>query len=195
MAQQKHISFLPVHLVPVAHPFWLLPSVTFQMAFLEPHIWTAIQPAHLPALASSMHLNLHSSNQVDYPGLRRSRNRQTQALHAHTYASANLTWAISDIHPGLVQVLRTTWLRQMANKMAYYNKPKFATNEAMLAGRLHTWLPGGSIPWRPMSVSRVCSPSRAQQIRFDQSGPVWRPADLRSGFQQPLGALPLQALD
>ncbi|KAK9866926.1 hypothetical protein WJX84_006747 [Apatococcus fuscideae] len=62
-----------------------------------------------------------------------------------------------------VQVLRTTWLRQMANKMAYYNKPKFATNEAMLAGRLHTWLPG----WQDASISFIQSGGYAitQQVK------------------------------
>lgn len=45
-----------------------------------------------------------------------------------------------------VQILRTTWLRSMANKMAYHDKAKFATVDAMLAGRLHTWLPGASPP-------------------------------------------------
>ncbi|KAK9805237.1 hypothetical protein WJX72_008092 [[Myrmecia] bisecta] len=41
-----------------------------------------------------------------------------------------------------VQVLRAEWLRQMANKMAYYDKDKYATDDARRIGRLHTYLPG-----------------------------------------------------
>lgn len=41
-----------------------------------------------------------------------------------------------------VQVLKSVPLRQMANKMAYYNKEKYATDDAMRIGRLHTHLPG-----------------------------------------------------
>lgn len=41
-----------------------------------------------------------------------------------------------------VSVLKTEGLRMAANKMAYFNKEKFATNDAMKIGRLHTHLPG-----------------------------------------------------
>lgn len=41
-----------------------------------------------------------------------------------------------------VQVLKSVGLRQMANKMAYFNKDKYATDDAMRIGRLHTHLDG-----------------------------------------------------
>jgi pimeloyl-ACP methyl ester carboxylesterase len=41
-----------------------------------------------------------------------------------------------------VQVLRTVALRQMANKMAYADKQRYATDDAMRVGRLHTHMPG-----------------------------------------------------
>ena len=41
-----------------------------------------------------------------------------------------------------VQVLRSVPLRQLANKMAYYDVEKFATDDAMRVGRLHTFVPG-----------------------------------------------------
>lgn len=41
-----------------------------------------------------------------------------------------------------VQVLKSVGLRQMANKMAYYDKDTFATDDAMRIGRLHTHLDG-----------------------------------------------------
>lgn len=41
-----------------------------------------------------------------------------------------------------VQFLRTTFLRNSANKLAYHDKEQFATNDAMLIGRLHTCCPG-----------------------------------------------------
>ncbi len=44
--------------------------------------------------------------------------------------------------PGECQVLRQEWLRQAANKIAYYDKERFATRDALLVGRLHTYLPG-----------------------------------------------------
>jgi hypothetical protein len=37
-----------------------------------------------------------------------------------------------------VEVLRTKPLREMANQMSYYNKEKYATQDALLIGRLHT---------------------------------------------------------
>ena len=40
-----------------------------------------------------------------------------------------------------VQVLRAEWLRRMANQMAYLDKTKYATEDAMLIGRLHTHQP------------------------------------------------------
>jgi hypothetical protein len=41
-----------------------------------------------------------------------------------------------------VQVLKSVPLRSMANQMAYFDKEKFATEDAMRIGRLHTHLPG-----------------------------------------------------
>ena len=43
-----------------------------------------------------------------------------------------------------VQVLKSVALRQMANKMAYFDKVKYATDDAMRIGRLHTHAPGWS---------------------------------------------------
>eukprot|EP01025_Chloroclados_australasicus_P009337 TRINITY_DN13583_c0_g5_i1.p1 TRINITY_DN13583_c0_g5~~TRINITY_DN13583_c0_g5_i1.p1 ORF type:complete len:366 (-),score=16.79 TRINITY_DN13583_c0_g5_i1:212-1216(-) len=40
-----------------------------------------------------------------------------------------------------IKVLKSEWLRQSANQMAYYDKEQFATNDAMNIGRLHTYLP------------------------------------------------------
>lgn len=41
-----------------------------------------------------------------------------------------------------VQVLKTIPLRQYANQMAYHDDATYATNDALLCGRLHTHLPG-----------------------------------------------------
>ena len=41
-----------------------------------------------------------------------------------------------------VQVLKSVGLRQMANKMAYFDKGRYATDDAMRIGRLHTHLDG-----------------------------------------------------
>ncbi|CAL8469332.1 g8873 [Coccomyxa elongata] len=41
-----------------------------------------------------------------------------------------------------VQVLKSVPLRNMANKMAYYDKERLATEDALRIGRLHTFLPG-----------------------------------------------------
>ena len=37
-----------------------------------------------------------------------------------------------------VQFLKTKFLREQANQMAYFDKAKYATHDAMLIGRLHT---------------------------------------------------------
>lgn len=39
------------------------------------------------------------------------------------------------------QVLRAVWLREKANQMAYFDKARFATRDALLIGRLHTHMP------------------------------------------------------
>ncbi len=41
-----------------------------------------------------------------------------------------------------LQVLKSVPLRNMANKMAYYDKERLATEDALRIGRLHTFLPG-----------------------------------------------------
>eukprot|EP01023_Acetabularia_acetabulum_P049408 TRINITY_DN5273_c0_g2_i1.p1 TRINITY_DN5273_c0_g2~~TRINITY_DN5273_c0_g2_i1.p1 ORF type:complete len:332 (+),score=44.26 TRINITY_DN5273_c0_g2_i1:97-1092(+) len=40
-----------------------------------------------------------------------------------------------------IKVLKSQWLRQSANKMAYYNIDKYATADARNIGALHTYLP------------------------------------------------------
>ena len=52
-----------------------------------------------------------------------------------------------------VQVLRSVPLRQMANKMAYCDKQRYATDDAMRIGRLHTHLPG----WTDANVAFMSS--------------------------------------
>jgi hypothetical protein len=42
-------------------------------------------------------------------------------------------------------VLRTRGLRQMANRMAYRDKARLATEDAMRIGRLHTHCPGAHL--------------------------------------------------
>lgn len=41
-----------------------------------------------------------------------------------------------------VKLLRTTFLRNIANKMAYHDVKQFATHDALLTGRLHTFARG-----------------------------------------------------
>ena len=43
-----------------------------------------------------------------------------------------------------VSVLRAVWLRSLANTLAYADKPRFATEDAIRVGRLHTHLPDWS---------------------------------------------------
>ena len=52
-----------------------------------------------------------------------------------------------------VQVLRQEWLRNMANQIAYFDKGKYATQDAMLIGRLHTHLNG----WADANVAFIAS--------------------------------------
>jgi pimeloyl-ACP methyl ester carboxylesterase len=52
-----------------------------------------------------------------------------------------------------VQVLRTVPLRSMANRLAYYDKERFATDDAMRVGRLHTHLPH----WADANVAFMAS--------------------------------------
>lgn len=48
-----------------------------------------------------------------------------------------------------VKVLRTQALRQAANKVAYFDKGRYATDDAMRIGRLHTFMPG----WEDANVA------------------------------------------
>lgn len=52
-----------------------------------------------------------------------------------------------------VQVLRMEWLRNMANQMAYFDKGKYATLDAMRIGRLHTFLDR----WADANVAFIAS--------------------------------------
>lgn len=42
------------------------------------------------------------------------------------------------------QVLQSFWLRSTAGKMAYYDKQRFANDDAVRVGRIHTFVPGRS---------------------------------------------------
>ncbi|PSC68832.1 hypothetical protein C2E20_7602 [Micractinium conductrix] len=61
-----------------------------------------------------------------------------------------------------VRVLRTVPLRQMANKMAYFDKERYATDDAMRIGRLHTHLPG----WEDANVAFMQSGGYAVSARI-----------------------------
>ena len=50
-------------------------------------------------------------------------------------------------------MLRTEWLRGQANQMAYYDKAKYATDDAMRIGRLHTHTP----EWASANVAFMAS--------------------------------------
>lgn len=52
-----------------------------------------------------------------------------------------------------VQVLKTVPLRQYANTMAYHDTETYATDDALLCGRLHTHLPG----WVDMNIAFIAS--------------------------------------
>jgi pimeloyl-ACP methyl ester carboxylesterase len=52
-----------------------------------------------------------------------------------------------------VNVLRQEWLRDLANRLAYHDKAKYATQDAMLVGRLHTHLPS----WADANVAFIAS--------------------------------------
>ena len=52
-----------------------------------------------------------------------------------------------------VSVLRSVWLRNIANQVAYADKARYATQDAMRVGRLHTHLPH----WAEASVAFMAS--------------------------------------
>ena len=54
--------------------------------------------------------------------------------------------AVQHQHLAVLQILQSVPLRSWANQMAYYDKEKLATEDAMRIGRLHTFLPGGVHP-------------------------------------------------
>lgn len=60
-----------------------------------------------------------------------------------------------------VQILRSVPLRQMANQMAYHDK-RYATDDAMRIGRLHTHLPG----WTDANVAFMRSGGYAVSTRL-----------------------------
>jgi len=61
-----------------------------------------------------------------------------------------------------VQVLKSVGLRQMANKMAYFDKDRYATDDAMKIGRLHTHLDG----WTDANVAFMQSGGYAVSTRL-----------------------------
>lgn len=61
-----------------------------------------------------------------------------------------------------VQVLKSIPLRSMANKMAYFDKERYATEDAMRIGRLHTHLPG----WTDANVAFMQSGGYAVSTRL-----------------------------
>ena len=61
-----------------------------------------------------------------------------------------------------VQVLKSVGLRQMANKMAYFDKERYATDDAMRIGRLHTHLDG----WTDANVAFMQSGGYAVSTRL-----------------------------
>jgi len=63
-----------------------------------------------------------------------------------------------------VQVLRSEALRQMANQMAYCDKKRYATDDAMRIGRLHTHLPG----WVDANVAFMQSGGYAVSTRIGE---------------------------
>ena len=69
------------------------------------------------------------------------------------------------------QVLRTEQLRMAANKMAYFAPDTFATRDAMLCGRLNTWLPGARPPPFPTlrSFRRAHSPKISLRLALSGS--------------------------
>ncbi|KAK9834838.1 hypothetical protein WJX81_002724 [Elliptochloris bilobata] len=63
-----------------------------------------------------------------------------------------------------VAVLRTRGLRQLANWMAYYDKDRLATQDAMRIGRLHTHCPG----WAAANVAFMRSGGYSVSARVKQ---------------------------
>lgn len=63
-----------------------------------------------------------------------------------------------------VKVLRSVPLRQMANQMAYHDKARYATDDAMRIGRLHTHLPG----WTDANVQFMRSGGYAVSERISE---------------------------
>ena len=61
-----------------------------------------------------------------------------------------------------VLVLKSIPLRSMANKMAYFDKERYATEDAMRIGRLHTHLPG----WTDANVAFMQSGGYAVSTRL-----------------------------
>lgn len=73
-----------------------------------------------------------------------------------------------------VQVLRTRWLRSIANKMSYYNQEEFATKDALEVGRLQVacdgWLEG-NVDY--MLSGGIAVSTRLQRLADRQVLVVW----------------------
>ena len=64
-----------------------------------------------------------------------------------------------------MQVLQTFWLRAMAGKMAYYDKERFATDDAVRIGRLHTLMPGSTLLTSGQEFIQVCNDVTTDGLR------------------------------
>eukprot|EP00195_Chlamydomonas_chlamydogama_P015082 CAMPEP_0202910112 /NCGR_PEP_ID=MMETSP1392-20130828/51141_1 /ASSEMBLY_ACC=CAM_ASM_000868 /TAXON_ID=225041 /ORGANISM="Chlamydomonas chlamydogama, Strain SAG 11-48b" /LENGTH=330 /DNA_ID=CAMNT_0049600105 /DNA_START=131 /DNA_END=1123 /DNA_ORIENTATION=- len=65
-----------------------------------------------------------------------------------------------------VQLLKTEWLRQQANLVAYRDKERYATKDALRVGRLHTYLPG----WLEANVAFMRSGGYSLSKRVKEVG-------------------------
>ena len=77
-----------------------------------------------------------------------------------------------------VRLLRSVPLRQAANRMAYFDNDKFATEDAMRVGRLHTHLPG----WEEGNVAFMASggynlADKVKKVRCGRTLLVWGEED------------------
>ncbi len=77
------------------------------------------------------------------------------------------------------QVLQADWLREMANQMAYYDKPRLATEEARKIGKLHTFLPGKK---GPAPCPACCVASCATGGLHRRGACAWRRNVLAAGL-------------
>ena len=85
------------------------------------------------------------------------------------------------------QVLRTEQLRMAANRMAYFAPDTFATRDAMLCGRLATWMPGACPSPPPPDHTFHPASHGDQAARLDKYRPPW------SVREQAISCLPAPA--